>query len=449
MANITFDPDNTLAGGLYALTPRESISLGIELCLAVEDAVGRSGCHCGIWPGNISLIDGKLALGLPALNNVGDRSPDALEYIAPEQFWNGENSPAADVYSIGLVLYTALNGGVMPFFAEGSSRGPEERAAALQSRMKGKPIAYPRSACRELGDVVLKAISFNAGDRYPNPGELRQALAQLPESAAIPAVAPVIPLSSQEMQNTRSYKVDKDFEDIEPPRQKKQKKSTVVDEEMDSYEFRHAKPKKNFAVPAVIILVAVIAAALLIFRSCGSDEETDFPISTPPVEQNDVPETEPPAPSEPPVLVPPVTDEPVETPTPETSYQIFVEDVTWEQAKARCEALGGKLATVRSEEELQQIITMAQNAGVRFVWLGAYRAADGTWRYVDGEVMSYAVWDSGEPSAMDADGTREDYLLMWYRPAIGRWTFNDMRNDPISVIPATYGGKTAYVCQFN
>ena len=28
-------------------------------------------------------------------------------------------------------------------------------------------------------------------------------------------------------------------------------------------------------------------------------------------------------------------------------------------------------------------------------------------------------------------------------------TYNDMRNDPISVVPKTYSGKTAYVIQFD
>ena len=35
MSFLNFDPDNTLAGGLYGLSPREVIRLGEELCQAV------------------------------------------------------------------------------------------------------------------------------------------------------------------------------------------------------------------------------------------------------------------------------------------------------------------------------------------------------------------------------------------------------------------------------
>ena len=58
------------------------------------------------------------------------------------------------------------------------------------------------------------------------------------------------------------------------------------------------------------------------------------------------------------------------------------------------------------------------------------------------------MWDRGEPSAMDMDGTREDYLLLWYRRNEGTWSYNDMRNDPVAVA-YSYRGRLAYVCQYD
>ena len=144
MNELNFDPDNTLAGGLYAMTPREAVDLAIALCDAVERAVGADGCHGGVWPGNITSADGQVALGPAEKLSIAEMSPSALEYVAPEQFWSGTESPAADVYSIGLVLYTALNRGVMPFMPAEGSPTSSERAAALQNRMKGKALPYPR-----------------------------------------------------------------------------------------------------------------------------------------------------------------------------------------------------------------------------------------------------------------------------------------------------------------
>ncbi len=461
MATVSFDPDNTLAGGLYAMSPREAILLGIGLCEAAERAVGPDGSHGAIWPGNITAADGQIALGPAGGGNVAGLEPDALEFVAPEQFWNGSSSPASDVYSIGLILYTALNQGVMPFFSPGAEHTPETRAYALQNRMKGAPLPYPRSAGRELGDVIEKAISFQAEDRYERPSALKLALQSLPEGAAVPAVAPVIPLTKTEVENAHSYKVDKDFERLIPDKPRKQQPSRrqksdgEVDENMDAGEFRKTPKKKGRWILPVILLLLIVAAALLLLKSCQDYYDPNFPIDSseqPGPTENPI---HPPVPTESPVPVSTETPAPVESPTPtpeptdHPKYEIFVENVTWEQAKSLCEDKGGHLATVRSDEDLAEIISLAESKGAQFVWLGAYRASNSHWYYVTGDALSYTKWDKGEPSALDMDGTHEDYLLLWYRKNNNTWCYNDMRNDPISVASATYSGHLAYICQYD
>ena len=454
MSKFSFDPENTLARNLSDLNPGDVISLGIALCYRVEEQSGDAH-HGGIWPGNICFNGDVALIGPHESKGLKEMGPDALEYIAPEQFWKGETGPAGDVYSIGLVLYTALNGGIMPFFGEAGDKTPEERAAALQKRMRGAEMPYPRSACRELGDVVLCATQFEASERYSSPASLRAALEALPEHCAIPAVAPVIRLKPKEVENARNYKVDKSFEKTPPERQPKPaKRKGTVDENMDAQTFRKPPAKRRW--PAFVIAAAVlIAVMLLAFRGCSKDEPDDFVFepdpgvteSQPPVEPDPVTSPEP---ADPGVDDPADPEDPVGSEPPaEPRFTIFVDDVTWEEAKASCEVMGGHLAVVDSQERLDKLIAMAEEKGASFVWLGSYRGSDGIWYNVTGEPMSFSVWDSGEPSAIDADGTREDYLLLWYRQALGTWTYNDMRNDPISVIPATYSGKVAYICQFD
>ena len=444
MSKFSFDPGQTLRGSMDALSPGEVISLGIALCYRLEEL--GSGYHGGIWPGNICFNGDVAILGPYENKGIKEMGPDALEYIAPEQFWKGELSPAGDVYSVGLVLYTALNGGMMPFFEE-KSGSSEQRAAALQKRMRGADMPYPRSACRELGDVVLCAVQFEAADRYSSPAALRAALEALPEQAAIPAMAPVIRLKPKEVEATRNYKVDKSFERVSPERQPKPKKSKgTVKEDMDVQSFRKPPRKRRWpiAVIAVVIIAVIIA---LLCRSCGQPEDPGFEFDPEPGTVESQPPVEP-SPSQP--EDPAVTDDPAPSEPPaEPRFSIFMDDVTWEEAKASCETMGGHLAVVDSQERLEEMIAMAEEKGAQFVWLGSYRGDDGIWYNVTGEPMEFSVWDTGEPSAIDADGTREDYLLLWYRAALGRWTYNDMRNDPISVIPATYSGKVAYICQFD
>lgn len=457
MINLTFDPDNTLAGGLYSLSPREVIELGTDICAAVESSFGADGCHGGLWPGNISIADGHVFLGPVNELGVKEMSPDALEYIAPEQFWSGESSPASDVYSIGLILYTALNNGLMPFFTD-SLGSSESRAAALQSRMRGKTVPYPRRAGRELGDVVLRAISFHRDDRYDSPAELKQALQSLSEGAAVPAAVPILPLTSDEVKSARSYKVDKEFEKTELPKPKKEKRPDpekqrreAEKEEREAENFRKPKKRPGFILPALIILAAVVIA--LAVRGCVRDEVNNYlPVESDPVETSEPLQSQPVITPKPTAeITPEPTAEPIPeaTPSTEPTYQVVIEDVTWQEAAARCEEMGGHLATVRSDSELANVIAAVEESGAKFIWLGASRGGDGAWYYVTGEPMDYAVWDTNEPSAFDGDGTPENSLLMWFSSSRNIWCFNDTRNDPISVLPRTYGGKTAYVCQFD
>lgn len=458
MAELKFDPAKSISARLKAMIPSEAIGLGIALCKALESADLQSGCHGSIWPGNVTYFDKTAALGPVSQAKLKEMSPDALEYIAPEQFWNGEVSPAADVYSIGLILFTALNGGLLPFFEEKESHTAEDRAAALQKRMRGADLPYPKFACRELGDVILTAISFKAEDRYSGASSLRQALENLPEAAAIPAMAPVIRLKPNQVETVHSYKVDKNFEkttQAPPPKAKKVKDQAHVDENMDVQEFRKPrKKKKNWLLP-ILLIVVIAVAVLLISKGCSNEpDDPDIPGSSD-ISNNPIPDD----PGDPVVSPTPTVDisvqtpepseEPTPTPTPEPRYTVIVDDVTWEEAKANCEAMGGHLATVNSQEELDKLTAMAQEKGASFVWLGSYRGADGVWYHVTGEVVEFFKWDTGEPSVQDADGTPESYLLLWYRAAAGYWSYNDMRNDPISVLPRTYSGKTAYICQFD
>jgi len=462
MQNHIFDANNTLSGKLSGFLPREAIDLGISLCQALENAVGSSGCHGSICPQNISITDKNICLAPKSSRSINEMGPDELEYIAPEQFWNGESVPQSDVYSIGLVLYTALNEAAMPFHdRSGGAALAEMRAGALQRRMNGETPGYPKTACRELGEVVRRAISFKKENRYKTAAELCAALAALPESSSIPAVAPVLAMTSEEILAVKNYKVDKNFEKTEPPKPKKAKKEKhVIDEDTSADEFRNPpKNRKTWIVP-VGIIVAVIIIAFALLKGCGG-EEPRSPVAvvtagqpTPEI----TPESTPDAGATP---EPTVTDEPdpsPELPEPEDpddpadtlpTYELVMANVSWREAVARCEEMGGHLVTIRNDAELAAVIEIMENSEAKFLWLGASRGEDGLWYYVTGERMTYAVWEVGEPSVLDGDGTPEDYLIMWKSRSREVWCFNDTRNDPVSLLPATYGGFTAFICQFD
>ena len=133
-----------------------------DLCSTVVAEVGSRGRRGGIYPDNISIdSDGHIAVG-PA-----GKSPwqgQELEFIAPEQYWDGQLSAATDVYAVGLLMYYAVNDGKLPFAGE--------RDAQLK-RMGGGNPAAPRSAGRRLGAIIEKSIRFKPAERYQTLEELR------------------------------------------------------------------------------------------------------------------------------------------------------------------------------------------------------------------------------------------------------------------------------------
>ena len=131
-------------------------------------------------------------------------------------------------------------------------------------------------------------------------------------------------------------------------------------------------------------------------------------------------------------------------------YEIFAEDVSWEEASARCIEKGGHLATITSQGEMDTIVKLAEAKGYKYLWLGGYTSYDyygnvfGHW--ITGETFDYQAWGAGEPSRVDLDGTEEYYIMLWYIPSLGGWNWNDQRNSTVDA--GFHQGKIAYVCEW-
>ena len=162
MAGPSFEPEKALGKKLTEMDKQELCAFISDLCSTVVTEVGSRGRRGGIYPDNISIdADGRIAVG-PA-----GKSPwqgQELEFIAPEQYWDGQLSAATDVYAVGLLMYYAVNDGKLPFAGE--------RDAQLK-RMGGGNPAAPRSAGRRLGAIIEKSIRFKPAERYQTLEELR------------------------------------------------------------------------------------------------------------------------------------------------------------------------------------------------------------------------------------------------------------------------------------
>ncbi|MBI1816307.1 MAG: AAA family ATPase [Deltaproteobacteria bacterium] len=168
--------------------------------LAALHAVGK--LHRDVKPSNVLVTRARrvvvLDFGLVTVfggTRAGDTQPGlvgTLTYMAPEQAWGMEPDPAADWYSVGVMLYEALTGRV-PF------AGPA--AQMLADKGRGKPPA-PRTLLPDVPedlDALTMALLDPAPAGRPGPKDI---LAKLQER------------SGATRQTQQAQRVDGDAEDV-------------------------------------------------------------------------------------------------------------------------------------------------------------------------------------------------------------------------------------------
>jgi hypothetical protein len=169
-----------------ALSDRDVVVLGAELCEALAHAHSRGVIHRDIKPGNVMVrdqhADGAPAakicdfgiariVGGEALTRTGD-VVGTLAYMAPEQAEGRKITAAVDVYSLGLVLYEALTG-------TNPVRGAGPADTARRVGMELPPLArLRRDLPDELAGAIDAAVAVDPRSR-PTPARLRTALVRV------------------------------------------------------------------------------------------------------------------------------------------------------------------------------------------------------------------------------------------------------------------------------
>ena len=163
--------------------PHECVALLSKVARAVAYAHGRGILHRDLKPGNI-LLD---AHGEPLVSDFGlakwlDTTSDLTRtltifgtpgYIAPEQAQGDQENlkPAADVYSLGAILFNLLTGRP-PFFGEHAlaviKQAEEKTAPALRS--------LEPKLDRDLETICARCLERDATARYQSATELAEDL---------------------------------------------------------------------------------------------------------------------------------------------------------------------------------------------------------------------------------------------------------------------------------
>lgn len=248
------------------------------------------------------------------------------------------------------------------------------------------------------------------------------------------------------------------------------------------------KPKKTgtligLLVAILLILAAMIVLGFFLIHQLNQNDTTNHTSELAAVAQTETTkmaaETEPPAAetAAPEIetkisvvtvieqVTVPQTDSPsvyaVPTPEPDPqpagkTYQAFVDACTWADAKQKCEAAGGHLAYITSDEDWNQAISVLSGTGLRYVWLGGstYISNDGstiTASWLNGSNLNYIDnarhWYPNEPSGWDnssPEHSLEPYILLWY--VDDYWSLNDTSNDILKYYKPE---RIGYLCEFD
>ncbi len=179
----------------HGATEADVHRLGVELAKALALFEEKSIIHRDIKPGNIFVNQfGGYKLGDFGIARAYDSSSGELSikgtenYMAPEVHRGVRYDGTADIYSLGLVLYKALNRNRLPFYPTDAYTAAD-RERALTERLSGEtPLPMPALVSPELGQVVLKMCAFRPEDRYQNASELLRDLER-----CRPAASEVLP----------------------------------------------------------------------------------------------------------------------------------------------------------------------------------------------------------------------------------------------------------------
>lgn len=178
----------------HTLMERETLSIGYDLCMAVDLCTTSGISHGTIDPDNVFVYespDGELHGKLGDFTEPGSiRWNNAWNVLKERICFPPEGNPPcfdeddvrADLYEIGLVLYLCLNKGRIPFMPQDSAMlsvdEEKELTEATEKRMRGEPLPKPQYGRLTTARMILKACAYEKEERFQCPKDMMDAITE-------------------------------------------------------------------------------------------------------------------------------------------------------------------------------------------------------------------------------------------------------------------------------
>ena len=233
------------------------IKLAKDMCTALIACNRYDIVHRDIKPQNIFVSShgdyklGDFGIAKTVEKTMGGTKIGTYKYMAPEVYNNQPYGSAADIYSLGLVLYWVLNEHRIPFLPLPPQKltSDMEEAARIR-RLSGEQLPPPVHGSTALKRIVLKACSYNPQDRFSSAAEMLKEL------------------------NTINRKTSDKFEEEERKKREEEERKKREEEERKKREEEERKQKNKkmiiIAVCSVIMLLVAIFAGMFVARVVGS-----------------------------------------------------------------------------------------------------------------------------------------------------------------------------------